>query len=236
MALEYRLPSLVGNGKGYTKDKREKDTKWTLYTSWTATVPTDIPLEKFVDENYRALINGYRTISSKSNNTLFGMFFELCVYNLVHHVLLEEGLSNPGQYLLVGKDMRPPYNADVDLLVCETLAVFAKTSMRERWKQVDRDCKAIVEAVPARTIRDNFRAWSVFNTEHLNDSLIATQQKAKNYRERSLSPLLYVSVRDHTAMREFISDIRWSASKVDQTSSPVAVFDGKLPDVPDTLF
>jgi hypothetical protein len=98
-----------------------------------------------------------------TNNRNNGELFEVCFWNAlvtygIDPVRIEHGV-----------DPTHGKHADIDLLVHAPLgdvALLLKTSLRERWKQLDRDANAIRFTAAGGRIE----VWAVFHREHRDDT------------------------------------------------------------------
>lgn len=82
-----------------------------------------------------------KTAHISTNGSSTGMVFELIIYD----VLIHFGVHPTDMYLSV---KHPTTNTEIDILVRRRsgkapIGIMAKTSLRERWKQEDRDAMAI---------------------------------------------------------------------------------------------
>lgn len=73
-----------------------------------------------------------------------------------------------------------------------------KVSLRERWKQIDRD-SLVMQGMRGRR---GMRVLSLFFAEHDTDSFRQARKKAANVTDQSYADIITVSVKDY----EYMSD------------------------------
>jgi hypothetical protein len=143
--------------------------------------------------NYEAIIQG-PLFRGKINNTNYGTLFEICWWN----ALITYGV--PPQLIDTHIDLSKGKHAEIDLLVhtamSEDIALLLKTSLRERWKQPDRDAHVIRMFDQGR-----IKPWLVFYREHASDTAVRMISYAQRVERRCISGTPVRTVLDTTAMR-----------------------------------
>lgn len=200
MSLKYPHPKISN-----TADGQEL---WNCAVRWTEDVPDTVPLESLPDSHFQNILKRTRSHGPTKVPATRGKYLEMCVYDLVARIAVEEGV--PLDTVELHVDMKPPHHAEADILVNNRLALLVKVSYRERWKQVDRDAMVMTAFDGKRSHHNVFRAWSVFNSEHDGDGLRQVQKKSASVEAQCFAPVRIVSVKDHAKMSELIADIRWA--------------------------
>ena len=142
-----------------------------------------------------------------------GKYMEMIVYDLVCRVAeTVVGEDNVTELMRCHVDMEKGKNAEADILVNEKLAVFIKTSYRERWKQVDRDATIMTMFNGNRNDNDLFRTWSVFWGEHDTDTEAAVVSQAAKTQVKCYAATKIVSIKDTVKMQQFIDAVKWAVT------------------------
>jgi hypothetical protein len=125
-----------------------------------------------ITSNYDAILDSalFRGNTNNGNN---GTLFEICFWN----ALIKYGID-PAK---IERHVDPTHgkNADIDFLVHAPLgdvALLLKTSLRERWKQLDRDANAIRFTDSGGRLE----VWAVFYREHRDDTPVKMIRLAEN--------------------------------------------------------
>lgn len=181
---------------------------WDSAARWTSKVD-DTSLDTLVSDNFSSVLAGIRAYGKVKNPSVRGAYLEFCVYDLLCRVVENEGLS-PSEAIKTDIDLAEGHHAEADMLVNDRLAVLVKVSFRERWKQVDRDV-LVMTSTGRRSNHRDFRAWSLFNSEHDEDNDVQSGKKAAIVQNQCYSGVSVTSIKDAKRMAEFIGDVRWAA-------------------------
>lgn len=199
MSLKYAHPQIKSTEIGKEL--------WESATRWTKDVPaTD--LSTVTNENFRAILEGVRKHGSVKNPIVRGRYLEMCVYDTIARVISGEG-GDTASLIRTGVDVSDGYHAEADFLVNDKLAVLVKVSYRERWKQIDRDV-LVMTADGKRSNHNDFRAWSLFNSEQDGDNTVQAIKKANNVQTQCFSGISVATIKDPKRMNDFIEDVRWA--------------------------
>lgn len=178
--------------------------------------PLSFSPSQMITANYDAVIHG-PLFRGKVNNTYYGNLYEICWWDALVSYGVPAGTIEPHVDAASGK------HAEIDLLVhapMDDVAILLKTSLRERWKQLDRDASLIsIFAVTRRT-----DIWVVFYREQAADSAEKMVGHARRVeRMFGTRDVKVRTVMDGNAMRSLF--LRCGAAMAD---SEAAVPDGPL--------
>lgn len=189
MTLKYVSKKLVGTERGAKI--------WGDVTHWASHVPDDTPLDQVVDANFNAILSGVASHNKAKPPAVRGKYLEMCIYDFLSRYVESRGLSHE-DHIEVHVDMKDGKHAEADFLVCGNLAVMVKVSLRERWKQIDRD-SLVMQGMRGRRGR---RVLSLFFAEHDTDSFRQARKKAANVTDQSYADIITVSVKDYEYMKD----------------------------------
>lgn len=178
---------------------------WESAHRWTEDI--DIPIEEQPASHFKRCVSKGQAHGSGRSGAIRGKYLEMAVYDFVAKVV--EDNDGDISCITVQTDMYPGYNAEADIVVNGRLAILAKTSYRERWKQVDRDVLVMTHHSPSRKARD-FHVWTVFFGENDKVTLEQVRKKAKKVEDLCVSDITAASIIDIDKMKELESDIKWA--------------------------
>lgn len=148
-----------------------------------------------ITSNFEAIARG-PLLKGITGGSIYGRLFEICWWN----ALVRYGVD-PSR---IERSIDPSRgkHADIDLLVHvngHDVALLLKTSLRERWKQMDRDAGAI------RAFNDSGRRreiWAVFYREQRDDTAERMIRHARDIESQFFTGGVHVrTVLDGNAMR-----------------------------------
>lgn len=192
MTLKYSHPKLTQTKQGTCM--------WTDVVHWTSSVPDATPLEDLLNENFQAILAGAGAHNKIKSPTARGRYLEMCIYDFIARVVLEEGGSLDRIELHV--DMRDGKHAEADFLIYRKLAVLVKVSLRERWKQVDRDAGLMQNGYGRR--KGGFLVHTLFYAEKDSDDFRQARKKASSVMSQCAAEIIAVSIKDPEYLREYI--------------------------------
>lgn len=186
--LIYQHPRFLNSERG-----REL---WLDAQRWTEHI-VDVPMERLANRHFTAICTGIRRHTTKKDPQARGSLFELCIYDLLARLVPKTELETCIQ-MVKGK------NAEADFLVSKRTAILAKTSLRERWKQIDRD--AMVMQNPYNGNKQ-LVVYGLVYKERDTDTLEQVRSWTESKTALCMADVRWVSVIDYTKMAEFISTI-----------------------------
>lgn len=128
------------------------------------------------------------------NNSYIGTVYEIVFLS----ALLDEGIPTDKITYHFKTDMR----AEIDIIVCDT-GFFLKTSLRERWKQIDRD-SIVLQATESKLMDARFVAVSY--KEHRDKSIDYNIKAAHRPNEYKYGNVEFVSIYDQGTIESIVLD------------------------------
>lgn len=145
----------------------------------------------------------WKTLVRQSKNpaAASGLLFEQCVYD----AMCQSGVDPA--WITTGVDLADGNNAEADFLISppgtHSRVVFAKVSLRERWKQIDRD--AIVIGYTNKKLQDHMSL--IFLAEHQGDTIAQATRKAAVTEAQLYSRARVITAIHHESVRLWLETL-----------------------------
>jgi len=160
----------------------------------------DLPPAESIQANYEA-VHSAVLLNRRAPAAASGALFEQCIYD----AMCRSGVDP--SWIQTGVDLADGNNAEADFVISVPSrgrrAVFVKVSLRERWKQIDRD--AMVIGYRHNDLRDNMSL--IFLREHLGDSIGQATRKAAVTAQQCYARLSVHTALDHAAIGAWLGGL-----------------------------
>jgi hypothetical protein len=189
----------------HPKLERSNQLDWERLRLDTRGVPGGIPISEMIVRHFDAVVDGF---VGKPNVSVLGLLLEVCVWD----AFARQGVD----VIAWDADLSPNRkNADADLLVRapgdpdHDYAVLIKTSLRERWKQVDRDAMLMERAYrPPDGAPRSLKVRALFLREKPTDSAQTAIRKAQSVQAKLGAPNTDIrTVMDREGMERLIQEL-----------------------------